>query len=72
MKKFRSKVHIRAKSTQQIHVYIIYIHTHTRSTYIIDNDIAEKLLVEESTEHNDLRFPDINSRVTTVNPKDNL
>lgn len=34
-------------------------------TNIIDSDITEKLLVDQASEHDNLRFPYINSGVTT-------
>ena len=37
------------------------------STNIVDHDIAEKLLVNKSTEHEHLRFADVDYGVTTEN-----
>lgn len=36
-------------------------------TNIIDSYIAEKLLIDESSEHDNLGFPDVNSGMTTGN-----
>lgn len=43
------------------------------STNIVDHDIAEKLLVNKSTEHDHLRFADVDRGVTTENiPKKSI
>ena len=37
-----------------------------RNTDIVNNGVAEEFLVDEATEHYDLRFPDVHSSVAAA------